>query len=101
MAVCGLREIAPPANPGSRCTLSADAYNRGEIMNNLVKDFARLLEGRGLVIVDEDKVSQVPNAEYAFAKQIFKSREVLVPLLTRLAIGIKDNKKIAHVELCQ
>ena len=63
-------------------------------MNKLVKDFAKLLEERGLVIVDEDKISQVPNAEYAFAKQIFKSREVLVPLLTRLATGIKDNKKI-------
>ena len=32
-------------------------------MNNLVKDFAKLLEGRGLVIVDEGKISQVPNTD--------------------------------------
>ena len=61
-------------------------------MNNLVKDFAKLLEGRGLVIENEAELSQVPNEDYSLAKQIFKSREVLVPLMSKLAIGIKDEK---------
>ena len=61
-------------------------------MNKLVKDFAKLLEDRGLIIVNEDKVSQVPNADYAFAKQLFKSREVLVPLMVKLAKGVKENQ---------
>jgi len=61
-------------------------------MNNLVKDFAKLLEGHGLVIENEAELSQVPNEDYSLAKQIFKSREVLVPLMSKLAIGIKDEK---------
>ena len=61
-------------------------------MNNLVKDFAKLLEDYGLVIENEAELSQVPNEDYSLAKQIFKSREVLVPLLSKLAIGIKDEK---------
>jgi len=61
-------------------------------MNNLTKDFARLLEGRGFVIENEAEISQIPNEDYSLAKQIFKSREVLVPLLSKLAIGIKEGK---------
>ena len=61
-------------------------------MNKLVKDFAKLLEDRGLVIEDEDKVSQVPNADYTFAKQIYKSREVLVPLMLKLAICANEKE---------
>ena len=61
-------------------------------MNNLVKDFAKLLEGRGLVIENEAELSQIPTEDYSLAKQIFKSREVLVPLMSKLAIGIKDEK---------
>ena len=61
-------------------------------MNKLIKDFAKLLEDRGLVVENETKISQVPNEDYPLAKQIFKSREVLVPLMSRLAIGIKDEK---------
>ena len=62
-------------------------------MNNLTKDFAKLLEGRGFVIENEADISQVPNEDYSLAKQIFKSREVLVPLLSKLALGIKDEKE--------
>ena len=61
-------------------------------MNNLVKDFAKFLEGRGLVIENEAELSQIPKEDYPLAKQIFKSREVLVPLMSKLAIGIKDGK---------
>ncbi|MBR0505984.1 MAG: hypothetical protein IJJ84_11315 [Kiritimatiellae bacterium] len=61
-------------------------------MNKLVKDFAKLLEDRGLVIEDEDKVSQVPHADYTFAKQIYKSREVLVPLMLKLAICANEKE---------
>ena len=61
-------------------------------MSKLVKDFAKLLEDRGLIIEDEDRVSQVPHANYTFAKQIFKSREVLVPLMMKLAIGNNENE---------
>lgn len=62
------------------------------MMNKLVKDFAKLLEERGLVIEDEDKVSQVPNADYTFAKQIYKSRELLVPLMLKLAICANEKE---------
>ena len=61
-------------------------------MSKLVKDFAKLLEDRGLIIEDEDRVSQVPHENYIFAKQIFKSREVLVPLMIKLAIGANENE---------
>lgn len=61
-------------------------------MSKLVKDFAKLLEDRGLIIEDEDRVSQVPHENYIFAKQIFKSREVLVPLMMKLAIGNNENE---------
>ena len=61
-------------------------------MNKLIKDFAKLLEGHGLVDENEAKISQVPNKDYPLAKQIFKSREVLVPLMSKLAVGIKDEK---------
>ena len=63
-------------------------------MNNLVKDFAKFLEGRGLVIENEAELSQIPKEDYPLAKQIFKCREVLVPLLLKLAIGIKDEKDV-------
>ena len=35
-------------------------------MSKLVKDFAKLLEDRGLIIEDEDRVSQVPHENYIF-----------------------------------
>ena len=63
-------------------------------MNNLIKDFAKHLEGCGFVIENEAEISQVPKEDYSLAKQIFKSREVLVPLLSKLAIGIKDEKDV-------
>ena len=61
-------------------------------MSKLIKDFAKLLEGRGFIIENEADISQVPNEDYPLAKQIFKSSEVLVPLMSKLAIGIKDEK---------
>jgi hypothetical protein len=66
------------------------------MMSKLVKDFAKLLEGRGLVIEDDDRVSQVPHANYTFAKQIFKSREVLVPLMLKLAIGANEKEMVLY-----
>ena len=62
-------------------------------MNKLIKDFAKLLEGRGLMIENEAELSQVPDEDYSLAKQIFKSREVLVPLMSKLAVGIKGEKE--------
>jgi hypothetical protein len=61
-------------------------------MNNLVKDFVKLLEEHGFIIENEAEISQVPNEDYSLAKQIYKSREVLVPLLSKLAMGVKDEK---------
>jgi len=61
-------------------------------MNNLVKDFASFLEDRSLVIANEDAISQVPPEDYSFSQSIFKSREVLVPLLCKLAIGIREGR---------
>ncbi len=67
-------------------------------MSNLVKDFALFLESRGLVIANEDAISQVPPEDYSFSQSIFKSREVLVPLLCKLANGIREGKNpIAYV----
>ena len=59
-------------------------------MNKLLKGFSSFLEDRGLVIANEDAISQVPRDNYSFAKTIFKHREVLGPLLCKLAIGIKE-----------
>ena len=61
-------------------------------MSKLIKDFARLLEDRGFIIENEAEISQVPNEDYSLAKQIFKSSEVLVPLMLKLALGIKGEK---------
>lgn len=61
-------------------------------MNKLLKEFSSFLEDRGLVIANEDAISQEPPDDYSFAKTIFKNREVLGPLLCKLAIGIKEGR---------
>lgn len=61
-------------------------------MNRLLKEFSLFLKDRGLVVANEDAISQVPRDNYSFAKTIFKNREVLGPLLCKLAIGIKEGK---------
>ena len=61
-------------------------------MSSILKDFASFLEDRGLVIANEDAISQVPSEDYSFSQSIFKNREVLVPLLCTLAIGIREGK---------
>jgi len=66
-------------------------------MNNLLKDFALCLESHNLVIANEDELSQTPPDDYSFAKTIFTQREIFVPLLCRLAMGIREgNTPIAY-----
>jgi hypothetical protein len=60
-------------------------------MNKALKKFAELLGEQKVVIANEEEVSTAPSDGYQLAKTIYKNREVLVPLLCRMAIGI--NKK--------
>ena len=60
--------------------------------NNLLKDFMTMIDDRGYVIVNGAVVSQEVSDDYSFAPSIFKNREVLVPFLCKLAVGIMNNE---------
>ncbi len=56
-----------------------------------MKELTELLEGKGFVVANKDTIPLKPSVNYAYAKTIFKNREILVPLLCRLAVSL--NKK--------
>ncbi len=64
--------------------------------NNLTKAFSDELHQFGLVIVNESEMSQVPHENYSFAKQIYNNRQVLVPLLVKIALNLKGADKIDY-----
>ena len=55
---------------------------------NLLKDFKTLLDERGYEIANEMDITQETPDEYSFAPTIYKNREVLVPFLCKMAVGI-------------
>ena len=66
-------------------------------MNKALKKFAELLGEQKVVIANEEEVLTAPSEGYQLAKTIYKNREVLVPLLCRMAIGInKKERPICH-----
>jgi hypothetical protein len=60
--------------------------------NNLLKDFITMLDERGYVITNETDVTQEVSDDYSFAASIYKNREVLVPFLCKLAVGVMNNE---------
>ncbi len=56
--------------------------------NNLIKDFVKIIADRGIEIINEEKVNQVPTDNYSFASQIYNNRNVLLPLLVKIAISL-------------
>lgn len=64
--------------------------------NNLTKAFSDELRKFGLVIVNESEMTQVPPEEYSFAKQIYNNRQVLLSLLVKIALSLKDGAKIDY-----
>ena len=67
-----------------------------EMKNNLTKAFSDELRKFGLVIVNESEMSQVPPEDYSFAKQIYNNRQVLLPLLVKIALSLKNGAKIDY-----
>ena len=59
--------------------------------NNLIKDFVKIIADRGIEIINEEKVNQVPTDNYSFASQIYNNRNVLLPLLVKIAISLKND----------
>ena len=58
--------------------------------NNLTRDFAKVLEERGLTITNSDNLDQIPPEHYSLAKSIVNSKAALVPFLIGLALSIRD-----------
>jgi hypothetical protein len=57
---------------------------------NLLKDFKTLLDERGYEIANEMDITQETPDEYSFAPTIYKNREVLVPFLCKMAVGLNS-----------
>lgn len=59
--------------------------------NNLIKDFAKIIADRGIEIINEENVNQVPTDNYSFASQIYNNRNVLLPFLVKIATSLKND----------
>ena len=69
---------------------------------NLIKDFKTLLDERGYEIANEMNITQETPDEYSFAPTIYKNREVLVPFLCTIAVGLNtldQNKQTICYEI--
>ena len=67
------------------------------LKNNLTRDFANVLEERGLTITNNANLVQIPSEHYSLAKSIVNNKVVLVPFLIRLALNLKDyNSRISY-----
>ena len=59
----------------------------------LTKAFAEFVGERGFEIANEDEVRQQPDEDYKLARQIFRNKRVLLPLLTKLAVEVNAKKR--------
>lgn len=65
-------------------------------MNNLIKDFAKFLDEKGFEIANEAKLGQEPSGNYMFASQIFTNKQVLLPLLCKVALNIAEPSPLKY-----